>query len=407
MKHVRQFRAAAAASLIAVALAGCGGDAAGDRQGPGGEAPAARGVSEDQIKIGAILDLSGPYNVAGVDMRDGMEAYAKWVNDNGGVNGRQISMSYEDNKSDPAGTLAAANKLLLRDEVFALAGVHGAAAFGAIFDLVEREDAISLSLGLSESMYNPVKPNVFVAAVPYAQQMGRTVEYAVEEFGEDIRLAVLAQDDEFGTSGVAGITTTAEALGVPIIAQESFPRGAPDVTAQTRALLRENPDVIACMCIYTQAGQLRKELNDQGAADVKILAPNPSVGAPYFELAGEQSGGMYAADYYSHPGDPGWDEAQEIFAASFDRDPTGFNLFGLVNMAVLVQAIENVDGPPTTESVRSALEEMSELEVPGMVSPVTFGPDDHVAGEATIVYEADPETRTFVAVNEAGVPPGF
>jgi len=401
LKAPRISMVAVATSLLVLTLAACGEDD-NDAQAGG-----ARGVTESEIKIGGILDLSGPYNVAGVDMKDGMQAYADWVNENGGLNGRQISMIYEDNKSDPGATAAAANKLVLRDEVFALAGVHGAAAFGAIFDLVDRENVISLSLGLSESMYNPVRPNVFVAAVPYAQQMGRTVEYAAEEFGEDMRLATLTQDDEFGTSGMSGITTTAEELGVEIIAQETFTRGSADVTAQTRALLREDPDVIACMCIYTQTGQLRKELNDQGASDVAILAPNPSIGAPYFELAGAESGGMYAADYYSHPDGPGWSEAQEIFAASFDRDPTGFNLFGLVNMAVLVEAIEAADGDVTTDSVRSALEAMDGVEVPGMVGPVTFSAESHVASQETIVYEADPATKTFVQVMDAGVPPGY
>lgn len=392
---------AAVTGLLVLSLAACGED---DQDA---EAGGARGVTESEIKIGGILDLSGPYNVAGVDMKDGMQAYADWVNENGGINGRDISMVYEDNKSDPGATAAAANKLVLRDEVFAIAGVHGAAAFGAIFDLIDREDVISLSLGLSESMYNPVRPNVFVAAVPYAQQMGRTVEYAVEEFGEDMRLAALTQDDEFGTSGLAGITTTADELGVEIIAEETFTRGAADVTAQTRALLREDPDVIACMCIYTQAGQLRQELNDQGASDVAILAPNPSIGAPYFELAGAESGGMFAADYYSHPDGPGWSEAQEIFAASFDRDPTGFNLFGLVNMAVLVEAIEATGDDVTTESVRSALEDMDGVEVPGMVGPVSFSADSHIASEETIVYEADPPTKTFLQVMDPGVPPGY
>lgn len=156
-----------------------------------------RGIGEETITLGAILDLSGPYNAAGVLMRDGVEAWVQQVNADGGVQGRQVEVVYEDNQSDPSATLAAANKLIFNDNVFALAGVHGSAAFGAILDLVEEEEVISFSLGLSEEMYNPTKDHVFVAAVPYAAQMERGVQHLVEELGVQ-RPAVLYQDDEFG-----------------------------------------------------------------------------------------------------------------------------------------------------------------------------------------------------------------
>lgn len=361
-----------------------------------------RGVDEDTITLGAILDLSGPYNAAGVLMRDGVEAWVRQVNADGGVQGREVEVIYEDNQSDPSATLAAANKLIFNDGVFALAGVHGSAAFGAILDLVEEEEVISFSLGLSEEMYNPTKDFVFVAAVPYAAQMERGVNHLVEELGVE-RPAVLYQDDEFGESGLAGFDAATEALGLDVAARETFVRGTDDVSAQAQAIIDSGADAVACVCIYTQSGLLRRELGRLGAAHVPAFAINPSVGAPYFEIAGGSADNFFAADYYAHPGDPTYDEADAAVQAAHGRPAETFDLFGLVNTAVLLQAMQDAD-ELSPRGVVDALNAMDGVAVPGFVPPVEFGPDQHVASLASAVYAANPEAGVWERVGDPTPP---
>ena len=362
-----------------------------------------RGIGEETITLGAILDLSGPYNAAGVLMRDGVEAWVQQVNADGGVQGRQVEVVYEDNQSDPSATLAAANKLIFNDNVFALAGVHGSAAFGAILDLVEEEEVISFSLGLSEEMYNPTKDHVFVAAVPYAAQMERGVQHLVEELGVQ-RPAVLYQDDEFGESGLSGFDAATASLGVEVAARESFVRGSDDVSAQVQAIVDSGADAVACVCIYTQSGLLRRELGRLGAEDIPAFAINPSVGAPFFEIAGGSADNFYAADYYAHPGDPTFDAADAAVQAAHGRPAETFDLFGLVNTAVLLQAMQEAD-ELTPSGVVDALHAMNGVSVPGFVPPVEFGADQHVASLASAVYAADPEEGDWDRVGDP-VPPG-
>lgn len=418
MRFLSTFRLIGMCLSMAVLVAACGDSAdtptaasdptsaestgAVETDGEAGATTAVRGIDDDTITLGAILDLSGPYNAAGVLMRDGVEAWVQQVNAEGGVHGRQVEVIYEDNQSDPSATLAAANKLIFNDGVFALAGVHGSAAFGAILDLVEEEEVISFSLGLSEEMYNPTKDHVFVAAVPYAAQMERGVHHLVEEMGV-ARPAVLYQDDEFGESGLAGFDAAAEALGLEVAARETFVRGSDDVSAQVQAIIDAGADAVACVCIYTQSGLLRRELGRLGADDVPAFAINPSVGPPYFEIAGGSADNFFAADYYAHPGDPTYEAADAAVQAAHGRAAETFDLFGLVNTAVLLQAMQDA-AELTPSGVVEALNAMDGVEIPGFVPPVEFGPDQHVASLASAVYAANPEDGDWQRVGDPVAP---
>ena len=117
-----------AAALLAASLAGCvadegssgnaGGDTAkGDLQCGLANGEAATG---DPIKVGAIATASG-----GVDFSSSPKAAAAYfdcVNDNGGVNGRPIEYSYDDDQFDPTKTAQLAAGLAADEAVVGLVG---------------------------------------------------------------------------------------------------------------------------------------------------------------------------------------------------------------------------------------------------------------------------------------------
>jgi len=109
--------AALAGGLVMVVAAGCGAGGAGDG--------AARGISDDEVKIGASFPRTGPFAVYGA-LGNGMEAQFKSVNAEGGVKGRKIAFTVLDDGYDPATMLSAGEAEALHSpqvETFAGAGV--------------------------------------------------------------------------------------------------------------------------------------------------------------------------------------------------------------------------------------------------------------------------------------------
>lgn len=105
--------------------AGPGGGAAsgapGTAAGPGRQDP---GVTADTIRVGGSTFTSGPAAVYGEQMAVGFTAGVQYVNDSGGVNGRNLALTLYDDGGDPAKQLANTKRLVEVDEVFALTMVY-------------------------------------------------------------------------------------------------------------------------------------------------------------------------------------------------------------------------------------------------------------------------------------------
>jgi ABC-type branched-subunit amino acid transport system substrate-binding protein len=64
-------------------------------------AAAQQGVSKTEITLGSIQDLSGPLAGFGKQIRLGMMLRVDEVNEQGGINGRQLKLLIEDSAYDP------------------------------------------------------------------------------------------------------------------------------------------------------------------------------------------------------------------------------------------------------------------------------------------------------------------
>src|SRR5690606_12511891 len=83
------------------------------------------GVTDDEIKIGEVLMLSGPASFIGKSAAAGSKLAIAAVNANGGIHGRMLRGIYEDDGYVPSRSVAAARRLIEVEEVFALTGTTG------------------------------------------------------------------------------------------------------------------------------------------------------------------------------------------------------------------------------------------------------------------------------------------
>src|SRR5690242_761581 len=109
MMHQRRTRPTLA-GLLATGLlvAGCGAGNASD-------------ADTQPVKIGFVASLSGTYQAAGEDMRDGFQLYLD-IHD-GQFGGRKVDLVVGDEGDGPATALPAATRLVKQDRVAALAGI--------------------------------------------------------------------------------------------------------------------------------------------------------------------------------------------------------------------------------------------------------------------------------------------
>jgi len=78
--------------------------------------------AQDEVKIGFIAPISGPFALPGIDMMQASQLAVDEINA-AGIAGRKFTLLVEDNKLEPKATLDAARKLIQRDGVDAIIGV--------------------------------------------------------------------------------------------------------------------------------------------------------------------------------------------------------------------------------------------------------------------------------------------
>jgi branched-chain amino acid transport system substrate-binding protein len=71
----------------------------------------------EPIKVGLVTSLTGVSAAPGVSIQNGAQYQVKYINDNGGINGRPIELLIEDEKSEVTSMSAAMTKLIEEDGV--------------------------------------------------------------------------------------------------------------------------------------------------------------------------------------------------------------------------------------------------------------------------------------------------
>jgi ABC-type branched-subunit amino acid transport system substrate-binding protein len=156
------------------------------------------GVTKDQVILGSFLPLQSGLAAGATQMKEGCDAYFKYINDSGGVNGRKIEWIVENDSYNPQQTVAVVKKLVDRDGVFAIVSTLGTVTNLAVLPfLAQRGVPIVNPAGGHMLLNKPTDKNVF-GILPLSSEIGESMtDFAVMKLGAK-RVAIFFQNDQFG-----------------------------------------------------------------------------------------------------------------------------------------------------------------------------------------------------------------
>src|SRR5687768_683620 len=102
-----RFRLGVAAAAGALALSGCGL----------GGGTATEDANDDVLEIGISLPLTGDFSEPGKGVRRGYDAWAAYVNENGGLLGKQVELNILDDQSNADRVASDYERLINQDNV--------------------------------------------------------------------------------------------------------------------------------------------------------------------------------------------------------------------------------------------------------------------------------------------------
>ena len=177
------------------------------------------GLTATSIKLGITVPMTGIASPGYNKIPGAMKAYFDYVNDNGGVNGRKITLVIKDDQYIPTTAVAKANELILKDKVFALVGTLGTAstkAISASTQLAKRGiPSLFVNTGFSGFANAKAYPTTF-SILPSYQMEAKIMGKFLKEKYADKKLALIYQDDDFGRDALAGFKQAGITFGTYI-----------------------------------------------------------------------------------------------------------------------------------------------------------------------------------------------
>jgi len=345
-----------------------------------------QGVSKNEIVLGSIQDLSGPIAGFGKQVRLGMMLRVDEINEQGGINGRQIKLIVEDSAYDPRKAVLAAQKLVNQDKIFMMVGHIGTAQNNAAMPVQFEKNVINfMPVTAAREMYEPFHRLKYSFAVPYFDQMKLMVPKLVKEKNAK-KVCTIYQDDEFGLEVVRGAEAGLKSIGMEMAEKTSYKRGATDFSSQVARMKAANCDFVVLGTIIRETiGTIAESRKTQFAPT--FLGSSAAYTDLIHKLGGPAMNGLYAAMGAQHPY---LDEASQPlrfwankYKTKFNEDPTVFSAYGYLIIDSFAQAASKAGANLTTDSFIKVMDSMSFPADMFGSAPATYGPKKRLGSDAS------------------------
>ena len=190
----------------------------------------AASAAHAEIKIGAVLSVTGPASFLGDPEKKTLEMYVADINAKGGVNGEKINLIVYDDAGNPNQARTFGTRLIEQDKVDALLAGSTTATTMAIIPLAEDAKIPFINFAGAVQAVTPAKPYIF--KTPHTDLM------ACEKIFEDLKkrgltkIAMISGKDAFGASMQQQCMTVNAKYGIDVIHQETYGPGDTDMTPQ-------------------------------------------------------------------------------------------------------------------------------------------------------------------------------
>lgn len=314
----------------------------------------------DPIKIGVVTPLSGTYAGIGQQVRWGLELATKEINAAGGIMGRQVELTFEDEEANPAVAVQKADKLFQVNKVDFLTGTVNSGSTLAVGQVAERAGKlIATTVSFADSITaDKCSPNVFRVNARAGQQSSALAVWLSKEKPK-ANVFYLGPDYEMGRSTVAAFKKSAEEVGAKTAGEVFAPLDSKDYTQYFGQLRSAKPQVLYTSVAGNDTVRLFTQMQEFGLLNnLTVVGASGTVTAQNLPAIGKAAEGFVTGVGYSAEIDT---PENKKFVAAFkaankvDPDLYGADSYGLVYAyKAAVEKAKSTD----TDKVRAAFKDL-------------------------------------------------
>jgi branched-chain amino acid transport system substrate-binding protein len=345
-------------------------------------AAAAPAAAQNVIKLGNLVDLTGPTSDQGKDIAQGRTDAVQYINEHGGVNGKKIELVSVEYGFQPPRAVAAYKKFVEEDKVLLVLG-YGTPDTEALRPYITKDKIPYLSGSYSGHLTDPRQtPYNFPGGIDYTSQIRIFFNYVKETWKDTSRkpkVAFIYADNAYGRAPIESGRAYAKEAGVDLVDEEIIPTILTDATSQLLTMKKKEPD-FAYINTNTQWVPVVLKDSYKLGLKTKYVVNNYGLDERTPGLAGPAAEGVVGIQDVAYWGDnvPGMKTLMEFHQKHHGTDTHASPYMrGWLWVIVAAEAIKRAGNNPTGESVKNALESLKEFETWGITPPFTYTNEDH------------------------------
>jgi branched-chain amino acid transport system substrate-binding protein len=334
------------------------------------------------IKIGNLVDLTGPTSDQGKDIAQGRIDAVQYFNDRGGVNGKKLELVSVEYGFQPPRAVAAYKRFVEEDKVLLVLG-YGTPDTEALRPYITKDKIPYISGSYSGHLTDPRQtPYNFPGGIDYTSQIRIFLNYVKATWTDTSRkprVAFIYADNAYGRAPIESGRLYAKEIGVDLVDEEIIPTVLTDSTSQLLTMKKKDPDY-AYINTNTQWVPVVLKDSYKLGLKTKYVVNNYGIDERTPKLAGEAAEGVMGIQDVAYWGEnvPGMktlmDFNQKHHGGEIHASPY---MRGWLCVILSAEAIKRAGDNLTGESIKKALESLKDFDTWGITPPFTYSNEDH------------------------------
>jgi ABC-type branched-subunit amino acid transport system substrate-binding protein len=371
-----------AGALLVGSLAACG-SSGGSSGGSGGT-----------YSIGFDSDLSGPYALNGVGQRDGFKAYFDYVNSQGGINGHKVNVTYLDDAADVTRGTANTTQLMTAKKVSAIGGYLLSNVCGAAAVLANKNKVPINCSAVGDELLHPVQPYVYTARMSQSNEAAPQAEMAsklVKSSSPKVAIIIFASAASVALQ--SGLQAVAKSKNWDVVANESVPLGATDISSQLAKIVAAKPDVVMGSLYDPLAVSFMKGLKAKGLSTPFVDYDGATYKSGILALKDPNFYVLSSTSMDGSGSGSGLTQYNDALKKAGVSATTPFVNTGYLQALSIGEGLKKCGYPCSGEQLQAAFDKQN-IDTGGFTSgPLGYTPDRHEGLQAASFYVWDPSAN--------------
>lgn len=336
---------------------------------------------DKEIKIGAILPLTGENAVYGVAIKQGIELGLEEINKTNGVNGKQLVILFEDDQADPQKSVAAYRKLTTVNKVSMILGGVFSASTLAMSPLAEKDRVVLLSP--TSSAVEITHAGDFIFRI-YPSDSYDGVFLA--DFASNVLKAKTVSILYMQVTSISAITKVFkeqfDSNGGKVLDVMGYNEGDSDFRTQISRIKKSNPDIVFIPSYLRETATQLKQMKELGL-NKPLLAVSSFNDPKILELAANAAEGVIFSTPIFDPDskEPHIRKFVDSFFEKYKETPNIWAGYGYDAVRIASLAMEKGDN--SSEEIKTELYKINNF--PGVTGNTSFDQNGDVKKELKIM----------------------